>query len=1427
MTKAHWLTLIRQRLNQQKRRTTEVRRTRAEALEQRAYLSVSTLLVNQELRLTADGNEAIAVQVDPLIAGRVQVLVDGVPSSGLAPIQANQLRAIEIQAGQGHNLIDLNAVRSTEFSFVDLVTGSGLQIQVDAGNGNDTLVGSQSFEDSLFGGDGDDIINFAPLATISIGQVLDGGDGNDVINGGTGDDTLFGRNGVDLVTGGTGNDTILGGDGSDLLNGGDGDDSINGNQGEDAIDGGGGNDTLAGDSGIDTIRGEDGNDLISGGGSGDVLQGDGGTATTPGDDTVSGNSGNDTIRGNGGLDLLQGQDGDDQISVTDAGFSVSNITVDEGDAGDITQAVFTVTLGFELATQSSVVATVTSISATGGQDFVPIVRTLIFAPGVTTQTVSVQILGDALQEQSESIRLTLSNPIGALIQNAQATGTITDNDAPPPSAFTITVNFTGGLTASQQAIFSQAAQRLQQAIIGDVPDITIPGLGLIDDVIIDASGVPIDGVNGILGQAGPTGLRPGSFIPYSGIMQFDTADLGSLEAVGELDEVIAHEMMHVLGFGTIWTDLNLIAGAGSVAPTFLGPQATAEYNLRFNQTGTSVPVEGSAAGPGSADGHWRESVFNNELMTPFLNSGIPNPLSRVTIAHFGDLGYQVNVNAADPYLTGSSAALWNDNPTNSGTTRSFGDDVLNTVPIVGLPTAEQAVQMFGPGRQFSNRAASVVTPASNLAVNDDDLINIINTITFDEAASQPANGLTVEGTTFGYTINGVPDLTGATFNAPGPTIATYLQGANLVGLTTGVLSLDFAAPVSSLSFGLALNVLTAVPTGVTVELFGANQVSLGTQTLAVSPLVQFAEGLFSASGQSVSRATISFAGLPASALVSAFAIDNLVTDDAILGPPPALGNATILGGDGNDTLSGGIEADLLDGGLGNDRMAGSDGSDVLRGGGGLDTAFGGAGNDSMFGQGNTDSLYGGSGDDFVDGGTANDEIYGDDSLGLETGNDTLVGGGSDDLVVGGNGNDLMYGGAGHDTLTGGAGDDTLVGQSGRDTLDGGAGNDQLVWRGGSDSNDVFQAGDGQDGISLRGTGGGDNFGIGQSGSTLTITSGGSTLSIAGPTEMVGSPVEAITLDLLAGNDNVTIGSVNNIGLTILTINGGIGNDVINGATALLGSVRLIVNGDAGNDLVTGTEGNDEINGGEGNDIINGRGGDDLVHGNSGDDVLRGVDGRDSLLGDAGNDNLDGGDGDDSLDGGSGSDILAAGAGNDFAFGDSGDDLLIGADGNDLLEGGAGADGLIGGDGDDTLDGGRQNDTLNGNAGNDKIRGDDGDDFIMGQTGNDTIDGGDGNDTIDGGEGNDGILAGDGDDSVQGGLGDDTIVGGDGNDILLGGLGKDIILGEDGEDLINGNGGSDVISGGEGTNVIKSPVAAERFESFVLSLAILATLDASN
>jgi Leishmanolysin len=219
------------------------------------------------------------------------------------------------------------------------------------------------------------------------------------------------------------------------------------------------------------------------------------------------------------------------------------------------------------------------------------------------------------------------------------------------SAYKIEVRFLGGLNAKQKKAFKIAADRWSKVIVGDVPSVIVGG-EVIDDLLIEAKGVPIDGAGTILGQAGPTNLRPASagaaaFLPAKGMMQFDTADLAAMELDGTLVDVITHEMGHVIGIGTIWDLKGLLAGAGGPNPTFKGVNAKREYGLLKGLGPTAVPVE-NGGGAGTQDSHWRESVFKAELMSGYVQQAM-NPLSRLTVASLQDLGYQVNMNAAEPY----------------------------------------------------------------------------------------------------------------------------------------------------------------------------------------------------------------------------------------------------------------------------------------------------------------------------------------------------------------------------------------------------------------------------------------------------------------------------------------------------------------------------------------------------------------------------------------------------------------------------------------------------------------------------------------------------------------------------------------------------------------------------------------------------------
>ncbi len=223
------------------------------------------------------------------------------------------------------------------------------------------------------------------------------------------------------------------------------------------------------------------------------------------------------------------------------------------------------------------------------------------------------------------------------------------------SDFIIDVRFMGGLTPGQETVVAAAAKLWSQVVVGDLPAFRVEG-DVIDDVLIEMSGIYIDGPGDTLGQAGPTYLRPGSLLPIKGVIEFDKSDLKRMEDDGSLLNVIVHEMAHILGFGTLWKANNLMLGTGTENPVFTGPKAMAEFGSLMNALHPMPVPASNTGGPGTRESHWRETLFGNELMTGYLDSGI-NPMSKITIASLEDIGHTVNYNAADPFVLPTSLEL--------------------------------------------------------------------------------------------------------------------------------------------------------------------------------------------------------------------------------------------------------------------------------------------------------------------------------------------------------------------------------------------------------------------------------------------------------------------------------------------------------------------------------------------------------------------------------------------------------------------------------------------------------------------------------------------------------------------------------------------------------------------------------------------------
>jgi hypothetical protein len=140
-------------------------------------------------------------------------------------------------------------------------------------------------------------------------------------------------------------------------------------------------------------------------------------------------------------------------------LSIGDVTVAEGNSGT-SPASFSVTLSPPSPFTVTVPYATADGTATDGSDYLATAGTLTFDPGITTQTIDVTIIGDAVDETSaggpsETFFVNLGAPTNARIGDGQAQGTILNDDAAPgapaldpPPGGVITVGATQTLTGA-------------------------------------------------------------------------------------------------------------------------------------------------------------------------------------------------------------------------------------------------------------------------------------------------------------------------------------------------------------------------------------------------------------------------------------------------------------------------------------------------------------------------------------------------------------------------------------------------------------------------------------------------------------------------------------------------------------------------------------------------------------------------------------------------------------------------------------------------------------------------------------------------------------------------------------------------------------------------------------------------------------------
>jgi FG-GAP-like repeat len=154
-------------------------------------------------------------------------------------------------------------------------------------------------------------------------------------------------------------------------------------------------------------------------------------------------------------------------------------------------------------------------------------------------------------------------------------------------------------------------------------------------------------------------LEGGKVKITSGSSTINTRRLAELNANPTyLKGVMIHEFAHVLGFGGMWQPVDYTASNGVVSK--VGNNFVDLTTATYQANSYAGWVYGGLVGQATAAAipldrlslsHWDEGVFDTEMMTPISELlGVVTPVSALSLAALRDLGWQVNMGAAEAYV---------------------------------------------------------------------------------------------------------------------------------------------------------------------------------------------------------------------------------------------------------------------------------------------------------------------------------------------------------------------------------------------------------------------------------------------------------------------------------------------------------------------------------------------------------------------------------------------------------------------------------------------------------------------------------------------------------------------------------------------------------------------------------------------------------
>ncbi|MGE5564190.1 MAG: hypothetical protein ACM3ZV_12930 [Bacillota bacterium] len=871
---------------------------------------------------------------------------------------------------------------------------------LDGGDGNDTLDGRPSgYLQEVDGGAGDDIIYTPTTPTLA-----NGGDGNDVIygsgetHGGAGDDTIYvGETSFPRpVTGDDGNDTIHGGSYGDNLDGSAGNDAIDGGGGDDVIRGGSGDDVLTGGAGNDQFYVGDGNDTITDFASGDMLH------------------------------IL-------------AGFSASSLTQSGSDV------VMALSSGDHLTFQNTDVATIQA-SLQSSIDVNDIAMSkdgaTIYAAGDDGNIyVYDAASGDFLQAWHVGTELGGMDisPDGTFAVVTELQPVDEDDNTDTYPTFTMVVHKVDLATGAVTDFEYQSA---------DFTEYTFYDAAILNDGTVLLSEQLPPGWSGGT-QTHLLNLQTGEFtsVPpgfsQSAVLS-DSAD-GSTALV--MPENISDAPIYVYAAGS-----GIVANHSSYQDNIYG------FNLGVQAYSpqAGLVVQGLGA---------QVSVFNAQLQYQLDLAQLHPELSTGVVgAAFDPSGqYLFLLNAEDDKIYQLSTSDWTvvgSIPVGADVTGNSGDfgDRLLVAPDMSYFTV-----MTGSG--WVEVVPPVAAPTSGPdTINGTVHADTINGLAGDDIIHGLGGNDILNGGAGNDTLDGGAGVDMANYATAGAgvTVSLAISGAQ----NTGGSGMDTLTAIENLVGSNYADTLTGDA--------GANSISGGSGNDNIkggdgNDTLSGGAGADILNGQAGDDVMAGGSGNDTYGVDSA---SDVINEDAGAGTDTvnATASYTLSANVENLTLFGTANLDgtgnalnnVITGNTGANHLSGMDGNDTLKGGGGADTLDGGVGNDVLDGQAGADTMSGGVGNDTYGVDNVGDTIIENAGEGIDTINSTIswtLGANIESLTlvgtanIDGTGNELnnvLTGNAGDNHLTALAGDDLLNGNGGNDTLDGGIGNDRVNGGAGSD-----------------------------------------------------------------------------------------------------------------------------------------------------------------------------------------------------------------------------------------------------------------------------------------------------------------------------------------------------------------------------------------